>query len=71
MTRRDLWSLAELGSTSVHHRLRSRPSRTSLSVMEGDVRVGTEETSVPQAANVQELPGKVADGPRGAATRAS
>ena len=55
MTRRELRSLAELGSTSVHHRLRSGPSRASLSVMEGDVRVGAEETSVPQAADIQEL----------------
>ena len=55
MTRRELRGLAELGSTSVHHRLRSGPSRASLTVMEGDDRVGAEETSVPQAADVQEL----------------
>ena len=48
-------SLAELGTTSIHHRLRSGPSCASLSVMEGDDRVGAEEMSVSQAADVQEL----------------
>ena len=59
MSKRELRGLAELGSTSVHHRLRSGSSCASRSVMEGEDRVGIEETTVPQAADAQELQEKL------------
>ena len=57
MSRRELRSLDELGSTScaVHHRLRSRQWRGSLSDMEGNGQVEAGEISDLHASDVREL----------------
>ena len=55
MTKRELRSLAELGFTSLHHRLRSRSSHSAATLMEGADQNRAGETSVPQASDIQEL----------------